>query len=120
MRERGVTALEAAIVVALIGGFLGASVVYHRRLVVRAKEIALEAELRNLRASLAFFEAMHNGNHPASLEELRQDAMSRIRSVASTGVWPEPDAMADAFGKPYAYDPKTGTIQSQTKGYESW
>ena len=120
---RGISAFEAMIVVALIGGFLGTAAAYQRRLLVRAKELALAAELRNLRASLSFFESVYH-RRPASLEELVSDAMRRVR--VGGGHWERDDdparagTIVDIFHHPYAYDPVAGTIRSRTQGYESW
>jgi hypothetical protein len=109
---RGVTALEATIVVILLGAALGVASVYQRQVIRRAKEVALAAELKNLRASLVFFEAVRK-RRPDSLEELVADAKRRGQS-ASAGQG------ADVFGNIYVYDAKTGTIRSGTQGYESW
>ena len=110
---RGISAVEAAIVVALVGGFLGAATVYHRQLLVRTKELALTAELRNLRASLMFFEDVHQ-RRPASLEELVEEMTRRLRIRGGS------EAVVDVFGHAYAYNFTSGQIHSQTSGYETW
>jgi hypothetical protein len=123
-RERsGMTALEAVVTVALIGAFLGVSTTYHHRMLIRAKELALAAELRNLRASLSFFEAVHH-RYPTSLEELISDTGKRVQGRGGRPIVLRDQRgggqMVDVFGGPYAYDHQTGAIRSRTKGYEFW
>jgi len=119
----GMTALEAVVAVALVGAFLGLAVVQQRQVIRRAKELVLAAELKNLRASLVFFEAARR-RRPASLEELLSGATERMRAGGgrpSARVLASPIGQdTDAFGNLYTYDASSGTIRSQTKGYESW
>ena len=53
----------------LATGFIGSALVWQSRAMHRAREIALRAQLRSLRVSLAFFEARH-GDRPKTLEVL--------------------------------------------------
>ncbi len=122
MRQRGMSALEACLAVALLGAFLGVSLAYHRQVLRRSREFVLEADLRNLRASVAFFEAMHY-RLPETLEELRTQPIGRVRVEQGSATWgPFRDlshALLDPFGNPYRYDATTGGVSSITRGYET-
>ena len=122
MKPRGVTAFEAVIVLALIGAFVGVAVSYHRRMVVRAKELVLKADLRCLRAGLAFFEATR-GRQPATLAEML------VEPIGDAAHGPQQrwgtlghltQAMVDPFGHPYRYEAAQGIVHSTTVGYEAW
>ena len=116
----GVTAIEAAIVVALIGGFLGAATVYQRQLIRRARELALRAELQSLRASVSFFEATRH-RLPATLDEIVGEPIGRARFGPAFA--PRRDAqgrVVDVFGSPYRYDRGQGSVATQTAGYDTW
>ena len=120
LRRDGMTAVEAAIVVALIGAFLGAATVYHVRLLHRAKELALRADLQSLRASVDFFQA-RRGRLPETLEAVFAEP---IGSLKLSGNWLPPrderGALVDPFRRPYRYEPKGGMVTSTTPGYETW
>jgi hypothetical protein len=98
-------------------------VVQQRQVIRRSKELALAAELKNLRASLVFFEAVRK-RRPVSLEELLAGATARVRVGGGRLRVPAPASPSgqdtDAFGNLYTYDAHSGAIRSQTKGYESW
>jgi hypothetical protein len=117
------TAFEVTVTVALLMAFLGIAAVQQRQVIRRARELALEAELKNLRASLVFFEAARR-RRPASLEELQASATERVRAGGGHPGARASDSLSgqdtDAFGNLYAYDALTGTIRSRTRGYESW
>ena len=122
MRQRGMSALEACLAVALLGAFLGVSLAYHRQALMRARELVLEADLRNLRASVTFLEAMRH-RLPATLEELRTQPIGRVRIEPGSATWgPFRDlghALVDPFGNPYRYDATTGRVSSATREYET-
>ena len=63
------SAFEALVAVALIGGSLGAAAAYQMHIVHRARALALRADLRSLRAAVEFFHTAHN-RYPATLEEV--------------------------------------------------
>ena len=118
----GVTAVEAAIVVVLIGAFLGVASVYHAHLLTQAKELALKADLQSLRAGIAFFQA-RQGRHPHTLEELVVQPIGHVKGHGGQGAWSLQDRgqhLVDSFGNLYYYDPTTGTVSSVTRGYEAW
>ena len=112
--------MEAAIAVALIGAFLGASTVYHVRFLRRAKELALRADLQSLRAGVDFFQAKR-GRLPETLGEVLAEP---IGSVKLSGKWLPPTddhgALVDPFRQPYRYERGTGVVASTTQGYETW
>ena len=120
--RRGLAALELAVAVAVIGGFVCAAAAYQRLLVRRAHEVALRADLQALRAGVAFFEA-RRGGVPRSLEELAAQPIGRLRRGEEWHNWSLQDRgqrLTDAFGRPYAYDPATGRVWSTAAGYEKW
>lgn len=117
---RGVTAVEAAIAVVLIGTFVGVAVGYQRHMLRQTKELALRADLQSVRASISFFEARRS-RWPATLDELLAAPLGRVRG--SQGFAPhrnEQSQFVDVFGSPYAYEPTTGVVSSTTPGYEAW
>ena len=95
--RRGVTALEATVVVALVLGFVGLAITQQKTL-HRTKELALRAQLNNLRASLAFFEARHK-RRPRSFEELVRAGMDRVTIGGGQSVAP---ANSVSAGRPRA------------------
>ena len=120
-RSRAMTALEAVVSVMLATGFIGSALTWQSRAMHQAREIALRAQLRSLRASLAFFEARH-GERPKTLEVLAEEEMDRLRAgggsfAQATGKMRE---LQDPFGRRYAYDWDKGTIWSRTSGYAAW
>ena len=118
----GLTAFEAAVVVAVIGGFFMTAIGYQQRLVHRGNELALAAELQRLRAGVAFFEATGH-RYPSSLEELAVRGLGRIRAgggIARPQEAPGSGDLVDAFGNRYAYETASGTVHSRTPGYDSW
>jgi type II secretory pathway pseudopilin PulG len=115
------TAVEAAIVVALLGGCVGAAAAYQAQVIRRAKALALRADLQGLRAAVELFRARHR-RYPASLEELVAQPLGMVRRPAGAG-WSlreQGQDLADPFGRAYAYEPSHGTVRSQTPGYETW
>ena len=120
---RAVTAFEAVVVVAIILGCVGSAAVYHRQVLKRGKELVLKAELQNLRASIAFFEAT-KGRRPQNLEEVLAQPLGHLRVVGSQRQWVSvrggSQSPVDPFGHPYRYDAKAGTAASQSAGYETW
>ena len=119
----GVTAIEMVVAVTIFGVFLVVALSHHHQMVRRARELVLEAELRNLRANVAFFESMQ-GRRPATLEELRTQPIGRVKAGRESSTWgPFRDAaheLEDPFGHPYRYEPMTGVVSSTSPGYETW
>ena len=115
------TALEAVVAVALIGSCLGTAAVYQTQIVHRARVLALQADLRSLRAGIEFFQATH-GRHPATLEEVLVEPIGHVAG-GRAGAWSLQgwgQQRVDAFGNPYYYDAVQGAVHSGTHGYEAW
>ena len=109
-------------VVILISGFVGAAATYQARLMRRARELALRADLQCLRAGVVFFQATR-GRAPATLEEVLVEPIGRVKRGERSVAWSLQDQgqrQADPFGHPYRYEPGTGVVASTTAGYESW
>jgi len=97
------------------------------------KETALRIELSNLRGAINFFVLLEK-RLPASLAELAEKKAVISKKavegadyeVAFEGRFVEGmtvDAqgrIADPFGNPYGYDPKTGRVRPSTGSYEDW
>jgi type II secretory pathway pseudopilin PulG len=114
------TALEVVITVALIGAFLGIAVVQQRQMIRRARELALKADLQCLRAGIEFFRA-RRGRLPLRLDEVIVEPIGRAKFSAEWRPLRQPDGTPlDAFGRPYRYDPATGTVSSMAPDYERW
>ena len=111
------TAFEAVVAVALVGGAASAALAYQGQLLRRAKELALTADLQSLRASLEFFQARH-GRYPSTLDDLLAEPIGAMRdrrwSLRDRG-----QQRVDAFGNSYYYDAQHGTVRSGTRGYET-
>lgn len=114
---RGVTALEAAIAVLVVGGGLLAASGYCRDAIRRSREVALAAELKNLRAGVMWYEAKHH-ERPLTLDAMIRSAMERMHGDRPWVM--ERGPARDTFGSPYRYDPATGAVRSTTPGYETW
>ena len=115
------TALEAAIVVAIVGGCVGAAATYQVQVIRRTKELALRADLQGLRAAVEMFQAKRR-HYPASLEELVAQPLGAARQPGGHG-WSlkeQGQGLVDVFGRAYAYEPSAGVVRSRTPGYETW
>lgn len=115
------TALEAVVAVAVIGGALGAAAAYQIQMVGRAKALALRADLQCLRAAVEFFHATR-GRYPVTLEEMLTEPLGgvrgervRVRSLRELG-----QQRVDAFGNPYYYSAVEGVVRSTTPDHETW
>ncbi len=118
----GVSAVEAAVVVVLIGAFLGSATVSHRSTLRQAKELALQADLQSLRAGVMFFKA-RRGRYPATLEELVVQPIGTHPQGRRRLPWSLRDRgqqTVDPFGGVYRYDARAGAVASATAGYEDW
>jgi len=91
-----------------------------------ARKVALQTGLNNLRQAILLFK-MTKGRYPESLKELTsehlivpyKDTIIRAKYLEPY-VADEEKNILDPFGVPFAYDPVTGTVRSQKKGFESW
>src|SRR3989304_4966123 len=93
-----------------------------------AREAALRIELSNIRRAIGFYH-ITKGKLPESLRQLAQEKV--VVPTQDTPIamdWPYIHGMAvdkegyllDPFGNRYIYDPNTGRIKTETKGYEIW
>ena len=82
-------------------------------------------ELQVLRISIQLYKAVERRN-PNTLEELVMGEYSfpgeseRRRFLEYTPALNDQGLIADPFGYPYVYNPKTAWIRSSTPGYEFW
>lgn len=112
---------------AIIGVLLVAGLGYYQEVIIRARRIVLEAELRNLRMILQIYRVRYH-RYPDDIRllekvgvakfyqqggPLREDYLKFI-SVDEKG-YP-----LDPFGQHYFYNPESGEVYSLTSGYESW
>lgn len=125
--DNSFSTLELCICVFLIGlAILAAIGIYHHFL-IQAKEIVLQAELKNLRAVIIFYYGSH-GKFPEDLQEMRQkgyiefspeSAVVRKAHLQLLSADKEGYPL-DPFGNRYVYDKNAGDVISGTKGYEKW
>ena len=115
------TAFEAVVAVAIIGGCLGAAAVYQTGVIHRARALALRADLRTLRATVEFFRAAH-GRYPATIDEMLVEPIGSVagRPAKAWSLQDRGQQRVDAFGNPYYYDAVQGAVHSGTHGYEAW
>ena len=114
------TAFEAVVAVALVGTAAASALAYQAQILRRAREVALTADLQSLRVGVEFFRATR-GRYPAGLDELLAEPIgaSRGRAGRSWSLQERGQQRVDAFGNPYYYDAKTGTVRSGTRGYKT-
>ena len=115
------SAFEAVVAVALIGGCVGVAAAYQTQIIHRTRALALRADLQSLRAGIEFFQATH-GRYPATLEEALVEPIGHAAG-GRAGAWSLQDRGQQrvyAFGNPYYYDAVRGAVHSGTHGYEAW
>ena len=131
--RKGLTVIDAAITICLIGVLIGIVIPKYQRMAHEAQEAALKMELSNIRTSIQLFR-MLNGRYPNSLNELIEKKVmlpARIGSDPYTGpildqkylmlnAVDEKGNILDAFGNPFLYDLFRGEVRTTTKGYETW
>ncbi|TAL23672.1 MAG: hypothetical protein EPN94_09025 [Nitrospirae bacterium] len=103
-------------------------VVYDRyeSIIWEAKKVAVRTELNNLRQAITLFK-MTKGRYPRSLKELvseniivpYKDTIVRAKYLEPYSVDKDMNVL-DPFDMPFAYDPLTGRVRSQKKGFEDW
>lgn len=132
--SKGLTIVDAVIVLCLIGILIGVVIPKYNRVAHEAQEAALKMGLTNIRTSIGLFR-MLNERNPKSLNELVEINVllpSRMGQDPFSGslfldekylIAQALDAqghLVDAFGNRYTYDPVRGVVRTSTKGYESW
>lgn len=132
-RASGLTAIEAAITLCLIGILIGVVIPRYERVARAARETALKAELANIRTSINLFRLINKRN-PESLKEMMEKKVmlpARVGGDPLTGSIYEqrylmPHAVdehgniLDSFGNRFEYNPEKGEVRTTTKGYETW
>jgi competence protein ComGC len=132
-RQLGLTIVDALITLCLIGIMIGIVIPKYQRLARAAQEVAVKAELRNIRASINLFRIMNKRN-PASLSELIEKKVMLPGRIGgdeySKSFYDQKYLLAhsvdekgnflDAFGNPFLYDPVRGEVRTTTRVYENW
>lgn len=121
VKRRWVEAVLAVVILALVGGVSFVTFQAERRL---QQQKVLFFELQIMRSAINLYKLVNRQN-PASLTALAtgvyqlpgDGSTHKYIDHAPTG----PDgSVKDPFGEAYAYDPATGWVRSQARGYEFW
>jgi len=125
--ERGGWALETLFICVLVGIIMGILIPSHQRVSLEAKEITLKANLVNIRKAIELYYAL-NSRYPDDLRVLVRDKYKipvkegtffsgEYLSARELG----PDGnLLDPFGMQFQYENKDGSINSASRGYETW
>ncbi|NQT47141.1 MAG: type II secretion system protein [Candidatus Omnitrophica bacterium] len=128
INKRGLTLLELAFTLTIIGLFCGLLMVLIWKTTIVGKEEALRIELKNLRISLVLHKATRK-EYPEDLKiflhtkynkPMGSDEVLYGEEFLSSVGRDEAGCLVDPFDNRFYYDPKKGTINSATKGYENW
>lgn len=109
-------------VIALSLALLGATYNYRQRF---EKQKILQSQLQLLRSAELLYRVVNKSN-PPSLKSLIEGSFTlQDKSISSRSYIDKPPALTngkllDPFGNPYSYNPATGWVRSQTRGYEFW
>ena len=126
--NNGRTLFETLLVIIMVALFLLIAVERFWSSAYLAREAALRIELSNIRRAIGFYH-ITKGKLPDSLRQLTQEKVVVPTQDAPIAMdWPYIQGMAvdkegyllDPFGNRYIYDPNTGRIKTETKGYEIW
>lgn len=124
--QKGFTSLETLCVCIMVGGLIGIAMPYYQKLALEAKEVTLRAELVNVRSGVELYHALQR-HYPADLRNLiLQKYLLPVNDRIISGDYliaqslDEDGNLLDPFGNRYRYDPATGQVASETKGYERW
>lgn len=127
MDNRGRTTYEALIVTMLAGILLIIAINTFLGTVRLAKEVALRAELGNIRTSVSLY-LLLNRHFPESLIEMvskkyvlpyQEDGVINRAYLETASVDKDGNPL-DPFGNPYIYDDKGGMVKSSTVNYQNW
>lgn len=123
----GKTILDALLVCILVSIMIGVSFHYYYRAIQEAREVALKAELVNIRKTIQLYHFVER-QYPPDLEVLvrkrlmlpaREDTFFKEGYLSGVTTDPEGHPL-DSFGNQYRYDPRNGRASSGTPGYETW
>lgn len=113
--RRAYSIFELVVSFWLILILVGVFSIYAFKVLIAAKEVALQNELYNLRLSLELYKAFNRDN-PKKLAQLYkiEDYFVLINRFDREG------RLLDPFGNAYHYNPKNGNIRSTTYKYRVW
>jgi Tfp pilus assembly protein PilE len=123
----GLGVLDTILVVLLVAVLIVLVIPYYQSMLLESRKLALTSELINIRQAIRLFEYQHQRS-PQDLRELVRKKFIEPARHDTFFEWSylEPNAVdsqgrpLDPFGQVYTYDPVTGHVYSQTKGYEGW
>jgi len=124
--EKGSGIVETLIVLIVISILAVVVMDRYETIIEEAREVALKAELSNLRQAILFFK-IKNSRYPESLKELitskfiityREDTIIEAKYLEHYAIDKDKNIL-DSFDLPFAYDPATGRVWSIKKGFES-
>ncbi len=121
---RKVGSLEFFVSVGIIFILVFTALIYLEGAVVKAKEMVLVSELRNIRIALNLYRGFNN-KYPDNLKDLvdKDIDWTKIthevykRNYLEHQRVNESGNPIDPWGKPFSYEPSTGKLNSQTRGY---
>ncbi|MCM8799038.1 MAG: type II secretion system protein GspG [Candidatus Omnitrophica bacterium] len=101
--------------------------IYLSSVIVKAKEMVLQAELHNMRIALNLYRGL-NGEYPQDIRELINKEIywtQAIHEIYKRKYLEHQRVDKDGFPidpwyRRFVYDPEAGRIFSQTRGYENW
>ncbi|MCM8778840.1 MAG: type II secretion system protein GspG [Candidatus Omnitrophica bacterium] len=124
---QGIKNLEFFITLGVIFFLIFIFLIYLNLAMTKTKEILLLAELRNIRIALNLYKGLE-GEYPDSLKELIDKEIYWTQAIHEVYKKKylehqrvdEEGFPIDPWHRRFIYDPETGKIFSQTKGYENW
>lgn len=137
--QGGAAAFNTLVTCILIAILISTGMAYYLQVIRRAREVALQSELVNLRMAILLF-TINNRRFPASLQELVGKkyllpneefsiAADKIvverrsiyqRSYLETSSVDAEGRILDPFGNPYRYDPRRGQVMPTEEEYAFW
>ena len=125
--ERGLGIIDTLIALVLISIMIGVLIPRYQRIAQEAQETTLKIGLGNIRKGIMAY-VLINQRLPTDLRNLlkeriilpvREDTIFTTEYLRTLALDSE-GFPVDSFGNRYAYDPKTGRVNSTTQGYETW
>jgi type II secretory pathway pseudopilin PulG len=125
--RNGLTLFEFAVVLIIILIFAGTLLGFLYKAAIRAKEVTLQFELKNLRLALDLYKKI-KGEYPQDLRLLIQTRYTpygtseiifgqEFLEIVGTDKESYP---IDPFGNRFYYNSGKGVVNSKAKGYENW
>ena len=127
--RNGYGIVETLIVIIIISILVLVVISRYEDILWEARKTALQTGLVNIRQSITLFRITRN-RYPKSLNELVAtniifphsdpgEAVFKSKYLEHYSVGEKGDIL-DPFGLPYLYNPATGEVRSQKKGFENW